>query len=571
MDVPSIFAMVYEKENIVYLYAIMLLLLIFVSPVLAQPQPTECPAFFDDSQLDLVSTPHYSIPRNEWVYTAREDDAFSVYAVAHVPGAIPERILGPITLDEPDASFTYERVEDTFVYTVTDDNGIPQWVSYTLGDNTGPHTLTNLSEEEYKSLYKPWGPYNGSHWIVDDHLIYVTSEADSLPTESPIVRNAVETKEGRQFYYTLDPDGIETTRYDTFIVPLDGSEPPQPLFTVEANNLISPIVVSDYFLFTADPDEDGISDLFQHGMSRQATPVQLSQIASQDMFISGAWSIRKGWAIFNVVKMGDPLYQSYYANVNGEGEMITFTDFVPEGVEEDMVQMSPWDGWVTYETPGNEEEPPAIYSLSLSGGDPILLSGTLMPDNFERIITGGDRVFFKASYGNRTQELYSVPITGGLPVKLNPSVMDNTVPRNDSGGVFQYTLSPDETMVVMYMFTTSGKRIYSIPADLSSEAVLLFETQVVGFVMDHSVNVSRDGEFVFFNHQYRQEDNNEIDESYAVPIDGSASPILLRNRSDGRIFIIPRRFERDGQGFIASRDYRDNGTIEWLIFPQEGC
>jgi Tol biopolymer transport system component len=140
-----------------------------------------------------------------------------------------------------------------------------------------------------------------------------------------------------------------------------------------------------------------------------------------------------------------------------------------------------------------------LFGAPLAGGTAVELDGSPDTDGLAfdapRISPDGSRVFYHARPPVGSPQLYSVPITGGTPVLLS-----GTTSIDDD-----YEITPDSTQVVFLssiqssLLTSPQFELYRVPADGSSAPVRISPppTRAVGDV--DTLGLSPDGNWVVFS------------------------------------------------------------------------
>lgn len=188
---------------------------------------------------------------------------------------------------------------------------------------------------------------------------------------------------------------------------------------------------------------------------------------------------------------------------------------------------------VVYQVDKNGDDKLELYSISMAGGIPILLSNATTLSWFS--ISPDSR---RVVYVTDNDELYSVPLTGGVSTRLSSmgyifliSPDSNYVVyigRNlykvpiDGGSSMQLaesastlSITPDQRYVVYQSFSPPGKFLYSVPMSGGLSRLLAQN------YYDYRVSPSRN--FVIYRADQNADDDLEI---YSLPI-SEGSPRLL--------------------------------------------
>jgi len=192
--------------------------------------------------------------------------------------------------------------------------------------------------------------------------------------------------------------------------------------------------------------------------------------------------------------------------------------------------ISPDGQYVVYRADQETDASKGLYSVPITGGTPVRLSG-LLPTGYSvesdyRISPDNQYVVFRSPQSNaEVSELYSIPITGpaSAAVKLNVPLL----PNGDIASGF--LLSPDSSRVV-YRVDQQGvdiAELFSVPIGGPASAnVKLNKTLPAGGDVSSDVQISPDSSRVV----YRADQNtDEVRELFSVPIVGPADSGIRLN------------------------------------------
>ncbi len=237
--------------------------------------------------------------------------------------------------------------------------------------------------------------------------------------------------------------------------------------------------------------------------------------------------------------------------------------------------VSPDNAHVVYNADQDNEDIRELYSAPLDGSAaPTKLSGEMvenggLPENSAgfNISPDGSRVVYRADQEtDEVYELYSVPVDGSAAaVKLNA-----TLPAG--GGTNSYEISPDS----QYLLYTADQdtdnvfELYRVPLDGSAAPVKLSGALVAGGAVSYYFKISPDSTYVVY---LADQETDNVIELYMVPLDGSAAPIKLNGLLvaggnvgfSGTFYISP-----DSQWVVYLADQDTNDVDELYSVPIGG-
>ena len=237
--------------------------------------------------------------------------------------------------------------------------------------------------------------------------------------------------------------------------------------------------------------------------------------------------------VYTVYRAGQDVAElaELYAARNDTGQPPVKLSALPRsGQYINEYDISPNNAHVVYSADQDTRSLIELYSARLDGsGAPVKLSGpmveggglTMYSGGF-RISPDGSRVVYRAEQETiDVNELYSVPVDGSAaPVKLN-------APLPAGGSTNSYKISPDSQYVVYTadQDTDNVYELYRAPIDSSSPPIKLSGTLVAGGSVTY-FTVSPDSAYVVY---LADQDTNDVNELYVVPLDGSGPPVKLNS------------------------------------------
>jgi Tol biopolymer transport system component len=233
-------------------------------------------------------------------------------------------------------------------------------------------------------------------------------------------------------------------------------------------------------------------------------------------------------------------------------------------------KISPDGGYVVYWADQETDAVFELWSIPLSGGTPVRLSGALVGDGRPHsfgITPDSSRVVYKVEQDSAgVDELYSVPIAGpaSAGVKLNG-------PLVTGGDVSSFQISPDSSRVVYRADQDADnvKELYSVPiAGPDSAGVKLNGALVTGGDVS-SFQISPDSSRVVYR---ADQDTDNVNDLYGVPIAGPASAGVKLNgvlASGGDVFS-DYQISPDSSRVVYRADQDTDGVDELYSVPIAG-
>lgn len=210
-----------------------------------------------------------------------------------------------------------------------------------------------------------------------------------------------------------------------------------------------------------------------------------------------------------------------------------------------------------------------IYSVPITGGTPVRLNVDPEPPfqvGLYAISPASQWVVYivprQSGQGFATPaELFRVPITGGTSVKLN-------APLVAGGGVWSFTISPDSARVVYRADQEADNvfELYSVPLDGSAPPVKLNKPLAAEGDVSGVFRITPDSSRVIY---IADQDTNDVDELYSVPLAGPAAGGIKLNPplvSGGDVGYPPASayfsLSPDGTRVVYYADQETDGRIE---------
>lgn len=205
-------------------------------------------------------------------------------------------------------------------------------------------------------------------------------------------------------------------------------------------------------------------------------------------------------------------------------------------------KFSPDGQYVVYQL----EHPRNIYSIPVTGGNPVQLNGQLrlgeeLPDF--RVSGDGSRVVYSVIRFNDSKDLFSVPIEGGVSQRLNGG--------NDTDSIHDFEITPDGQRV-LFRAGEYDIKLYSVPATGGTPIRLSDPSR--GHAQPFPV-VEGDRVFYLVSESRRTFWRNASEvtgDLYSVPITGGAASLILEA----------------GQGVQAGFQVSANGQLVVYRAPQ---
>jgi Tol biopolymer transport system component len=390
--------------------------------------------------------------------------------------------------------------------------------------------------------------------------------------------------------FQLAPDGsraVFTARAtagldELFSAPVDGSAPAQRLdpVLVAGGDVVSQGFQdgfgispdSQWVAYRADQDTDDVVELYAVPIDGSAAAHKLSGALPAPGGVDVGYPLQFG-AGGRVLFASDPPGPSerelYSVLLDGSQAAVRLN--APSTPITSGFALSPDGSWVVFTA--FDSPSVNVYRVPVGGGTPQILNpplvagghvvnntyGTRPPVENVAFDSTGTRVIYRADQDvDERIELYSVPFDASrISTKLNQ-------PLAGEGQVVSFRVSPSSPRVAYWSFDASSSSIRSVPADRSSEPVVLRSAWLSwsGFG-DYRITPS--GQRVVFSNFAAPYD------LFGVPLDGSASPRKLtqplreQSRVDNSAFTLSATDE-----VVYSADADHPEAFEVYVVPADG-
>jgi Tol biopolymer transport system component len=305
---------------------------------------------------------------------------------------------------------------------------------------------------------------------------------------------------------------------------------------VEAGNVAHFEISSDSstVVYVADQDTDDVYELYSvpiHGGTSTRIHAPLDLFGDQgvgDFQISPDGNTVLFTADFNA---SAETYGLYRVPING-GIVSPVAGPLTAGRDFEDFRVSPDGSIVVYRADQDIDDYLELYSVSIEGGLPIKISsGSSFPigngvEDFKISADSSTVVYLRDRFAT---EVYSVPIIGGSSIKLNGSLPTGSGPF-PIGNVQDFEISADSATVVYRadQDTDEIDEIYGVPIYGGASTKLNSTLVPGGNVSDFQI--SEDSSTVVYK---ADQDDNGVTELYSVPSGGGAATRLNRNLADG--------------------------------------
>jgi Tol biopolymer transport system component len=206
-------------------------------------------------------------------------------------------------------------------------------------------------------------------------------------------------------------------------------------------------------------------------------------------------------------RQGDERFELFRVATDGGATVRLHPDFFHAGDQTyPEYRIDPAGARVVYR--GDPEFPyiNELFSVDLSGGEPVRLNGPMVPNGvgasryFEVSVDGSTVVYLADQEPDSFQQLFSVPIDGGIPTRLD----------SGTGFLFHFLVSPDSSTVVYRadQNTMGVDELYSVPIG-GGTWTRLSAPEHADNLQDHMIN--SDGSTVVYR---------AINQFFSVPVDG---------------------------------------------------
>ncbi|MFK7954742.1 MAG: hypothetical protein AB8B96_01510 [Lysobacterales bacterium] len=276
---------------------------------------------------------------------------------------------------------------------------------------------------------------------------------------------------------------------------------------------------SDRVLYTADQNENGVSELYSVPISG-GLPIQLTGPLSGDRDVRSDVRITPdgSHAVFLGDLEIDGVTELFSVPIDG-GPVIKLNDPLPAGGNINSFDITPDSSRVIYSGEQTSNGLNELFSVPVAGGTVTRLNDPL---------TGGDRVLFNRvispdsstvifiadQNGDRVDELYAVPVAGGVVTKLNGPLVDG---GDVSGADIGISADGSTVIYVADQDVVGVEELYSVPiiggVSTKISGPLASDRRVFNF------QIGADSRRVVY---LADQDTNGLSELFSVPIGGGA-------------------------------------------------
>ena len=288
---------------------------------------------------------------------------------------------------------------------------------------------------------------------------------------------------------------------------------------------------SEWVVFTADQNIDGVSELWSVSTTGDSLPVRLNPNLTPGGNVLFSFKISSDSKrvvyvadqdtndvveLYSVPISGGPLTK-LNANLVAGGDVTFFSpDF----------QISPDSQRVIYEADQDTNDVNELYSVSIDGGTPVKLNGNLVTGgevSSFKISPNSQRVIYHADQDtNGRFEYYSVPIAGGVVVKLNPDFTANNIVS------LNFQISPDSQRLVYSAGSQFGTfDLFSVP--IAGGTVTKLNGNLIAGGGVGAFRFSPNSQWVVYE---ADQDIEDVEELYRVPLTGGTSTKLSTLSTD---------------------------------------
>ena len=257
------------------------------------------------------------------------------------------------------------------------------------------------------------------------------------------------TSDGSLVIYLADQDTDEVL--ELYSVPVAGGTPTKLNGTlVSGGDVVFYDISADgsKVIFQADQDTDNVRELYSVSSSG-GTPIKISgpmvsngDVQNESFEISPDGSL----AVYRADQDTNNVFELYSVPINGGTPTKLNSTLVSAGDVTSFI-ISPDGSRVVYRADQDTDGIAELYSVSISGGTPTKLNGTMVSggnvdsDNTYKITPDGTKVVYIADQDtDEDDEIYSVSILGGTPTKLNGTLVSG-------GDVDTFNISSDSNFV----------------------------------------------------------------------------------------------------------------------------
>jgi Tol biopolymer transport system component len=260
------------------------------------------------------------------------------------------------------------------------------------------------------------------------------------------------------------------------------------------------------------------------------------------------------------------------------GTPVTLNDPLPSGGDVLSFEISSDGSTVIYLADQETDREHELFAVPIGGGTPVKLNHELEPFRNVRFFTispDGSTVVYSAQSPSGSTELFSVPIGGGTATILNaPMASGGNIIATSSWRGFK--ISPDSSLVVYLADQDDNdvQELYSVPIDGGTPTKLNGPLTAGGDVGSRDADpflISPDSATVVY---YADQEVDETNELFSVPIDGG-TPVKLNSAlpSGGSVetrIIHPFRITADGSRVVYTARGETAFAIDLYSVPIGG-
>ncbi|MCB8984946.1 MAG: hypothetical protein H6659_14035 [Ardenticatenaceae bacterium] len=282
---------------------------------------------------------------------------------------------------------------------------------------------------------------------------------------------------------------------------------------------------NNWVVYNADHTTEGVMDLYSVPTDGSAPPTKLTEMLDSRSDVERIQiSADSHWVVYTVYHGGNDLYSVPIDGSAPPTKLSIPLDY--GGSVRDFYQISADSSRVIYVAHPDAQNIDELYSVPIDGSNPPTKLNTTLPSgggvgNFQ-ISADSSRVVYEADQDIvDVHELYSLPIDGSVPpIKLNTSLPG----EGDVNGNFK--ISANSTRVIYHadQETNDIDELFSVPIDGSSSPVKISGPMASGGDVLWNFQISADSSQVVYG---ADQDTDNVAELYQVPINGSALPTKL--------------------------------------------
>jgi len=366
-------------------------------------------------------------------------------------------------------------------------------------------------------------------------------------------------------------DGVD----ELFSVPIDLSNTAVRLNSVLTNqgNVTETFQISpdgNYVIYLADQNTDNVFELFSAPIDGSSAAVKLNGdlVSNGNVLSSFKISPDSSRVIYQADQNNNDIFELFSAPIDGSASASRLNSNLPSGgdVLGDF-KISSDSSHVVYLADQNNNQVNELYSVPINGSANPTRLNTQLSGNRDvfpifHISTNGQQVAYIADQNtNDIHELFSVSITGGMPIKISGNLTNGGDVLN-----FQYSLDDNYIVYLADRNTDETKELFSILLSNISQQTRLNGNLVSGGDVFSNYQISNSSTRVVYTSD--QQTNNQI-ELYSVPINGGTARKLNSGlNSDGDV--ITYQLSHDDRYVVYLADQRADELNELFSTPLQG-